>query len=229
MTEEDKGTDRIIDAMNSLLDKKGGDSDEVIKMLLKENYSLRDDKRTLKSEITEIRTKVPGENHIVLTPEDATLFNSWKELGDPKEIKEKLQKGETLQGEIEKRDRSALIAKAAKVAGYNPNVLTDLAESKGFVVEFKEVEVDGQKVDQPFVKVGDKSHELSIFTESNLKDYMPALTNVDDKPPISGKPTPPQFPSRRPAKDEEGKDVKAAVSKIAGQYRTPGQRSAKKE
>jgi hypothetical protein len=222
--------------MQSLLDKKGGDSGEVIKMLLTENFKLRDDKRTLKGQLVELEKKTPGEGTVILTGDDATEWNSFKELGKKvEEVKTGLAKSEELQGELNKRDRSALIANAAKEAGYNSSVLTELVEARGLTVEMKDIEVkaeDGTKKTEkrPFIKAGEKSDpvELSSYAESNFKNFMPALTNTEEGNQESGNLVPPQRRSSQIPPSKKGKSLDA-VKKVTGQYKTPSQLKAEKE
>lgn len=235
--EKDDGTDRIIDAMNSLLDKKGGDSEGVIKLLLTENFKLRDDKRSLKSEISELRGKTPGEDAIILVGDDVDAWNSFKDLGEFKDVKNKLDKVEELQGELDKRDRSALIGGAAEVVGYNPRVLTELVEAKGLTVEMKDVEVEGEdgskKTEKkPFIRVGEKADpvELTSYAKSNFSDFLPALTNTEARNDQDAGPNvPPQRrSSQTPPSKTKGETAKA-VNKVLGQYKTPKQLRAEKE
>lgn len=228
---DDDGIDKIVSAMNSLLEKKGGDSSAVIQTLLTENFKLREDKRNLKSELGQLREGAPGDDAVILTGDDATAWNSFKELGKTvEEIQTGLAKSEELQGELDKRDRSALIAKAARDVGYNPNVLTELVEAKGLTVVMKDVEVekeDGSKSTEkkPFIQAGEKEDpvELTSYTESNFKDFMPALTNTEEVSQDAGTVVPPQRRSSQTPPDKKGSTA-PVLKKVTGQYKTPGQR-----
>jgi len=235
MSDDDtKGDDKISAAIQSLLDKKGGDSTEVIRLLLTENYGLRDDKRSLKNKISDLEKNMPAEGALILSDEDSKLFIAYKELGKLDEVKAKIDNEVKLQGELDKRDRSALFTTAAKAVGYKDSVLTDLAESKGLTIEMREIDTKDetgktQKVPTPFVRVGEKGEfsELTLFVESNLKDYIPSLkdANADDaKGPDDGITFPSQFrsPIRKPS-DKKG-ETKSIVAKVTGQYKTPMQR-----
>jgi hypothetical protein len=230
---------KIAKAMQSLLDRKGGDSSEVIKMLLKENYGLRDDKRDLKKELEDLKGQSPEEGAVVLTGDDVATWNSFKELGKTvKEVTESFTKNEELQGELDERDHTLLVHSAAKVAGFNPKVLADLAGAKGLTIEMKDVEVKGDddkitKTPTAFVKAGEKGEavELTAYAESSLKDHLPSLTNTEaggeEKP---GTTFPSQHRSdKRPGSKQTSELAKKAVSKVASQYKTPGQRKAEKE
>jgi len=236
---DNDSTARLEAAMTSLLKKQDGDHSLVILKLLEENYGLRGDKRVLKDKLEKAEAGVP-EGSVVLTGDDVVMFDGFKELGKLEEVKTLVGQVPELQGELDKRDYAVLVGKAAEAVSFNATVLGDLVGAKGLTIEMKQVEVeiekDGKKEkvkeNRPFVKAGEKGEltDLKLFAESNLKDHLPSLTNVEagnEQDP--GRRVPPQHksPSTPEASRLKG-DAAVATKKVAGQYLSPSQR-AKKE
>jgi hypothetical protein len=186
------------DQLSRLVSRHNNDESETIRHLLTENKNYRDQRKDLKDRIKELESKVPSEDSVVLTKEDAQELATYRELGKVDDIKEVAGKVESLQGELSKRDRHDTFKQSAQLAGYKEAVLVDLAESKGLSVEIRDVEVDGERQKYPFAKFNnDENGELKPLNElieSSLGDYLPSLVIEDKSGPNSPK-VPRQGPS----------------------------------
>lgn len=206
-------SDEDLDAVDSMIDRYGT-AEEAIHALRRDNYRYRERIRRLRDGQEDV-DPVP-EGGLVLNGEEAKRWKSYLELGDdPGEIKTALRKKEEYEKEQEKRDKQTKFAKAAKAVGYREDVLIDLAESKGLPIEMREVEVDGEKQEIPFVvREGEEAKRLTEYAESDLSAYLAALKATDDEESKEeeGKPGT-RFP-RTPAKGQGSK--KLDVGKLVG-------------
>jgi hypothetical protein len=157
---------------NGLLQKQGGDPIRVINKLLKENYGYRD-------ELRDIKGKLPGEGAVVLSGDDAKLWDSYKTLGpDPKAIKSALDAGTEATTRLGEIERDSAYSKAAKASSYNEPLFKRLAAQDKLSVAVEEVveQGTGKKVDRAFVldEKGAKT-PLSDYAKAKWGDLLPAL------------------------------------------------------
>lgn len=199
-------TDEDLDAVDQMIDRYGT-PEEAIHALRRDNYRYRDRIRRLRDGQEDV-DPVP-EGGLVLNGEEAKVWKAYRELGDdPTAIKTALTKKEELEQEQEKRTKAAKYAKAAKVVGYREDVLIDLAESKGLPIEMREVEVDGEKQEIPFiVREGEEAKRLTEYVESDLSAYLAALKATEEDSKDNDKPGT-RFP-RTPAKGQGSKKLDA--------------------
>lgn len=138
-----------------------------------------------------LEAKVPA-GAVVLSAEDAKLFESYKALGKPDEVKATLDKVPVLEGQIAARDTAEARRKAGKAAasalGWNEAVTVDLITDKGYTVELREVEVEEKdakgavtkvKKSLPHVLTGEgtaaKADLLDAVIQRDHAGYLPAL------------------------------------------------------
>ena len=177
--------------LQSLLAKKDGDAMALAAQLLGENADLREDKRGLNKQITDLKAKVPAEDSVILSGDALKTYNDLKALGNLDELKQlKTErddfktKYETEQQTNAKNAREMLLRDVADVAGFKVSVLQDRdALTPGLSYELKEVEEDGKKTKRAFVKYKDgegdsapvKELALTDFAAQKWSDYLPAL------------------------------------------------------
>ena len=204
-------------AVESILAKHNGKAEDAVKTLLKEGRNYRKTIKELKTELQsklppegavvltgkdvdrwkalpEIAAKVPAEGSVVLTGDDAARWAAFTELGDPAEVKTKLQEHSDLQGRLLKVDREKLIGRAAKSHGSTGHPLNWDAEVLATLIgdmpiEVKEETKNGKKVDVSYVKDGDKLTPLDKFAEERFPKFLASLKSTAAPP---AHPTPPR-------------------------------------
>lgn len=146
---------------------------EQVSKLENDNYKQRDEIRDYKSKITTLEGKVPADGAIVLTGDDASHWTAYQALGKPDEITKKITDGTTAQQERDTLVRTAAVRDAADVTGFDADVLKErLGE---LLPEMREVDQDGKKVRQAFVKDGATDVPLAQYAEQKWPKYLPAL------------------------------------------------------
>lgn len=174
---------RLLDAFASIANKQGG-ADAAGVLLLQENKGYRDQIAALKGEIDGLKGKVPGEGTVVLTGEQAAVWQAYQELGEPDEIKATKTGYAQLQ-------RNALFQEAAAAHGYKAAVLGQLPGIDGYQIEVREQEKDGKKVKVAIAKNGEgQERPLPELLQEKWADFTPALIEKPATP--SGTPWPKQ-------------------------------------
>lgn len=177
--------------LDNLLAKKNGDGVALAAQLLGENNNLREDKRKLKVTLSELQGKVPGEGMVLLSADDASAWNAYRELGTPAELKAAVTERDTfkadkdrLEGENATVRRDSLLRDVAADTHSKFAVLKDRDErTPGLEYLKKTVKVDGKDVDQWFVKFKDGDGEnapvkelaYDDFAAEKWSDFLPAL------------------------------------------------------
>lgn len=135
-----------------------------------ENKQLRDQRRDLRSQVKDLETKVPEEGSVLLSADEASAFEAYKLLGKPEDVKSSLDEANTVR-------RKAEVAKVAKVAGFNADVLSDLAPETAVLSVKTTTDGDGEPTSNAFIKVDEKGDEVPLtqFAEDNWKLYLPSL------------------------------------------------------
>lgn len=148
--------------------QRAGDATALASRLYTENYEGREERRKLKAELDELRSKLPPDGHVVITADDAKLYEAYKALGKkPDELSE-------LQGKLDGLRRDAVLSEAAKAHGYKSGVLKTLAQN--VAIEMRTVEKDGQKSERAFVLQADgKAVDLDEHAKANWQDFLPSL------------------------------------------------------
>lgn len=149
--------------------------------------------RQLEHQLATQQERVAPEGAVILTGDDATTYTAYQALGKPDELKTRLGERDQFQGELTTLRRDALLRDVAQAAGFKPTVLKTLGGDREY--EFREVEVDGKPVKQPFIKDGEEFKPLSTYAEQQWGDFLPALraTNGSEASrPTGGIAWPPQ-------------------------------------
>lgn len=154
----------VVKSLENLIARSGG-SDAASVLLFNDNKGLR-------AEIRQLKEQLPAEGAVVLGKEDAALFDAYKELGKPEEVKTRLDEGETAKAEAAKAAREKQIARGAEVLKLQNNALLQK------LLEDVELDVQGEGDKQAVsVKVGDKTYSFDDFakTRPELEAALPAL------------------------------------------------------
>ena len=152
-------------AVDSLAKRYGG-LDGALKHLVAENYEYRD-------EIRQLKGKAPKEGSIVLEGDNVKHWNSYRELGAPTDLKKVVEERDGLKKEVGGYQKKEVVGKAAKIAGFEAEVLSTLAANLEIEITSK---VEGGKTLQSVVvKHDDKTTPLEDFAKANWAAFLPAL------------------------------------------------------
>lgn len=163
---DDKNKDAS-EGFKSLLKKHENDARAVAQLLYQENYQYRSEIRDLQGQLTQARKLAPAEGAVVLSKEEAELWQKYQALGKPEEI-------ETERNDAKRIKREQLLTQAAEVHELKPGVLQQLAGD--LPIEIKEIDDNGQKKKVAFVKGADGQEKvLTDYAKANWADFMPAL------------------------------------------------------
>lgn len=184
------------EAIRALISREGGgDSNEAIRHLLRENHKARRRAKTAEGELEKLKTdnRIAPQGGAVITAEEKKLLDTispylTESKLTPEKLIEAAKRTGELEGEIATRDRKAGIASVAEAAGYNVDALVEVVELKKLEVAMRDVTVkeDGKTVKEsrPFVrKAGDDKAEwlpLAEYVDESLKPFKPALEATAD-------------------------------------------------
>lgn len=151
-----------------------GDPSEVNEKLMAENYKLRrqrDESRT--------GPKV-GPGDVVLTGDDAKAWESYRKLGDPKELKKSLDAGQQAIADREEAATAEVNEKAGALAGLRPKLFAKLAKAEGLKLTIDRSSKDGKEIEVPYVVDGEgKKTNLADYAAREWRDDLPALKAED--------------------------------------------------
>ncbi|MDZ7658072.1 hypothetical protein [Fodinibius sp.] len=173
-TVEAKLPDDVVEGFRNLISKEGGGKDAAATLFL-ENKSLRDDRR-------ELQEKLEGYQEISEDPEELKKkFNAYQELGeDPEKVKEKLEAGQEAIQKNAKYEREKQHSEVAEVQGWNPKVLSRLAdEDAEFEVKTRKND-EGEDEKYGVIKTEDGEKDLEEYAKENWEDVLPALQHTGD-------------------------------------------------
>lgn len=174
--------------------------------------------RQLEQQLATQQERVAPEGAVILTGDDATTYTAYQALGKPDELKTRLGERDQFQGELTTLKRDALLRDVAQAAGFKPSVLKALGADREY--EFRELEIDGKSVKQPFVKDGEEFKPLATYAEQQWADFLPALratTGTEKTQPGAGVPWPPQ-----PSSTQTQTSNDLVGTYLAHQYSVPG-------
>jgi hypothetical protein len=174
---------RVGDAFQRRLDRTNNDGLLLARELYSENYRERESNRRLREQVTELQGRVPAEGTHVLTGDDVARWQAYTQLGQPTELQQRIEQGQTAIAERDSLSRDKTIREAADATGYKPSVLTTLAEKDKLAVSVREsngtreavVTIEGQ---QPIL--------LTAYAEQHWADFLPALQSTQPQQQASG-------------------------------------------
>lgn len=164
-------------APSEVINRYGNDTirmAEKVSELERDNYKLREQRRSLQAENETFKGKVPGEGALVLSKEQVKLWDEYNAFGKPEEVKTALESGKSAIAERDGFTRTATIDSAAKAAHFKPGLLKMLGRDLN--IEVRETELqkeDGTTEKRPaaFVKLKDSA---GVESETPLRDYFKA-------------------------------------------------------
>lgn len=162
------------ETMESVKARFGDDTDGMAKHLarvLNEQHDARDEDRTAANKITELEAKVPAEGSVVLTPDQAKVYQAYTALElKPDEIKSKIQTAEQTAADLAKERKAATLRKVADTEKWKPEILARYGGDLEY--DFQEVDEGGVKHERAFVKAQDGTLKRA---SEHLTDLLPAL------------------------------------------------------
>lgn len=185
--------DDIRELFNEFISKRSMTPEAGGAQLMADNAELRGDKRRLKDKITDLEAKVPADGSLILTGNDAKLFQAAKAvletLPTDKRTAEELGKMLKEHGELTLKvtnlERQSVVVQIAEAEGWKVSALLKLAKDMDLVLESVEEEVDDEEnegkkkkvtVQRGFVQTKDAA---GVVTKKRLtdelKDFMPSL------------------------------------------------------
>lgn len=222
-----------VDAANAadLVDRivqRYGTERAALAVLADENFAYRDRHR----EEQEWRTNIMPRT---LTAEQHADWVKYVALGKPDDLKTQVEKVPALELQAKEHNERALFLEVGQAAGMKPNVLQDLAKTKGFTVELRTEKVDGEDVKVAYAKGSGKDDQfikLADYAEKHLKDYVPSLTAEDSSDRDTRTPVVPFVKQPQPVgkKDKAPKgEIEVVNQYLASAYKTPGQMAEAKK
>lgn len=199
--------EKAVDLSKSIsnLIERHGTAETAIRVLLSENFHYRDQVRDLK-------TKLPPDGSVVLATEEAKAWQSYREFGEPREVRKKIDEALSLSIENSRLRKLEVVREASELHGYKASVLATLVEKLDLAIgESNGKDGKAAKAAQVVTKEADgKEQRISLadYAESNWQDFLPALKS-DGKPPIV--PTPGRTSETQPPPGQPVRDGREAM------------------
>lgn len=183
-------------ALQNLISRHNNDLMAVVSTLFTDNYQYRQDKRELTNQVKSLEGQLPKEGQVVLSKDDAALFEAYKALGSTEDLGKLQGELTTTREQLGALQKEGTLRDVAEVAKFKLPVLKTLGEKLDY--EIREVEKDGKKEKAAFVK-NDKGEftPLADFAAANWADFLPALQQQAEPP--KGTPFPNQNAGGGPA------------------------------
>lgn len=173
-------------AFEQLLDRYNGDTQALAEKLFRDNFKLRAGRRLLNDQVTELQRQLPRKGAITLTRNDAQVYQDYKRLGTPKQLKDAQNELAQLRTELADSRQATTLSRVAQVTGYNQDALKELGGKLTY--EVREVAgADGAKVQEAFVVEVDtvngqkvrKETPVTTYANEKWKIFLPSLTSGD--------------------------------------------------
>lgn len=177
-------TDKLAKAIESLVSKHG-DEKGAIKTLLDENLELRQQKRDLKKEVTDLKSNIPAKDAVVLSGDDLKAYEAYKALGSADELKTKLEEAQKAQDSLKNYKQAETMDKVADVTGVNSAALKKLYSNYDF-----EITGEGEEA-KAYVVDGEKKVLLSEHIDEHNSEFKASLYENEE-------PAPSRFPVQTP-------------------------------
>lgn len=171
--DDDDDPGRGIEALLAKADK----AETVARTLYQENFQLRQQRRDLRTEVKDLKGKLPADGTLVLSKEEAEAWEAYKKLGKPGDIEKSIEEGKKATEGLAQRDRAEQVANAAKAVGYNPEALTQLfGMHTGLELSSRTVKVGDKDTTAWYVKDAQgQETELATYAQANWGTFMPSL------------------------------------------------------
>lgn len=162
----------------AILQKNNNDANKSIEMLLSETAKLREDKRALKEELQRWKDDAPQHGDVILSGEEIKEWEKYLSFGTAEDVEKKVSGYSEMESKIQSIEKKSIVEEAAKLSGFNPNVLHKLGLD--LEIEFKEVpktdalgKTTNQKV--AFIKTDAGLESLHDYASKNWNEFMPSL------------------------------------------------------
>lgn len=174
----DEAAKKLLEQAQRMVARQGSGEAAVVQ-LLTENKEYRD-------QIRDLRAKVPGEGAVVLSKADAAEWESFKKLGKAEEVAKLVKEHPVLVEFKTSRERTDTVREAARLAGYEPDVLVDIVAARNLSVEVKTEKVKqknekGEEITAtvmvPYVKPSSSADAVPLtdYAKAHLTSYEPVL------------------------------------------------------
>jgi hypothetical protein len=158
---------------SELRSQLGTNVDETALMRLLEkqadNSQLREQRRTLRQEVTDLKSKAAPEGTRVLSTDEAKAYDAYAALGKPDDLRKAIDLNGEATAKLARLEREQLLGKAASAAGFKSAVLQRLAGD--LPIEIRDV--DGKPA--AFVKDATGETPLTEYATTAWADFLPAL------------------------------------------------------
>lgn len=145
--------------------------------LLADNSQLREQRRTLRQEVTDLKAKAPAADARLLTPEEAATYDAYAALGmKPADIQAAIAERDTVKADLTTVRRNESIRGAAEAHGYKAAALAKLPSLQNQEIAIEDVTVDGKPVKRAFITVEGKKTTLPEYIQAHDAEFLPALT-----------------------------------------------------
>jgi hypothetical protein len=209
------GNNDIAASFQNLVARQGT-SDAAGLLLFDENRQYREKIRKLEADLEKAAKKIPGKDVVVLSAEDAKLWQAYKDFGSVEDIK-------NIRNEVAGFKREKSVNAAARAASYSAAVLLDILPSSAVLSVKSATDAEGNQVQAAYIKVGEGNETpLTDYANQNWKHFLPALVEKDAgaQGKASGTTYIQQKPGGKPPKGKElsDEDRKARVKKRSNFY-----------
>lgn len=179
--------DKLLAQLQRLTSQAGGEA-QAMRVLFDNNLEIRRKYQRARDRVEELRGKVPADNDVVLSGDEATAWNAIKALNIPaKELADRITKAEAATTKLASYERNDVARQAAETLGYEAEVLIDRLERDGLHLEIATVteKVDGQEQTTRVPRVRKASNatealqDLDKYAEGNWKKYWNSLLKED--------------------------------------------------
>lgn len=168
-----------------------GNAREAIAVLLSENHGYR-------NRIRDLRAQVPADDAAVLSADEAKLWEQFQALGSAEELAARIQERDAFAARLKEYDRKELLAEAARLHGYDPEVLAQLPGAESLEFRLSERTVDGKAATFAQVALGDDAFiNLDRYAEQVWPKFLPAL-EARPLAHMTARGTPPRRPNPMP-------------------------------
>lgn len=172
-----------------------GNAKDAANELWRDNFKMRQERRTLKAENAKLKESQPAVGTVVLTKEEAADWEAFKKLGKPADLEKQITEGMAAAEQVAKSTREQSLAKAAADVGFNPAVLSQLAELHNLKLTSTTVRIgDRDETVHHLTAEGGTPIEVKQYAAANWQAFMPSLQAAPAGTPPAGTPpagTPP--------------------------------------
>lgn len=164
---------------------KYGDAQRALATLSEKAERLERDNFKYRDRLREIEKLFPDgvepDTAIILQQEDADLFDTYKALGSPDEIRTAMTERDEALAQVQRVERDKMVRGVADIVEANAEVLIELSARSESPLEYEVVEetVDGEKQRSVYVKTDNERVAFRQYAEAVWKPFLPSLYPAD--------------------------------------------------